>query len=386
MAKHFTSRSTPAMIAVMSRTGERIGRVDVAIAVLLTALGVVQTVGDVQDDTMRASWLVIPLFLAVTIPVLWRRASPLAALGAVFVAIAVHVAAFGDGIIRCGATFPVVGVLVFAAAARYERRRSLYALAAGAATITLMGAFDQAGADVVTLLVPLTLLSWGLGRIAASRSKMAVELRRRTDDLRVARDERAQLEVMTDRAQLSSELDTLLHRRIGELAQLAESGAEHAADPAAATVALAQIEGTSRRTLEEMREIVGVLRDDAPLTPQPTLASLDALLLQAKGGDARLRIEGNPRALPAGVELAAYRVVEHLLAAVGEASGVEVRLGFGDDALEIGVTGPVNRRTDVSAALDRARERVQVQRGTLEARTRGGRAEAIAHLPVTVEA
>ena len=90
--------------------------------------------------------------------------------------------------------------------------------------------------------------------------------------------------------------------------------------------------------------------------------------------------------LPAGVELSAYRIVEHLLGALDDAPGVEVGVRFGEDALEIRVAGPAGRRGDVGAALGRARERAQLHRGTLDAHTRGGRAEAIALLPVAATA
>ena len=132
-----------------------------------------------------------------------------------------------------------------------------------------------------------------------------------------------------------------------------------------------------------MRSVVGVLRQDgaaAPTAPQPTLTGLEALVLRAKGAGARLRVEGSPRALPPGVELSAYRIVEHLLDAVEDEPGVEVLVRFGDDALELAVTGASARRAD--AALERARERVQLHRGTLRTTTRGDRAEALVLLPV----
>ena len=212
---------------------------------------------------------------------------------------------------------------------------------------------------------------------------MAAELTRRTEELRAARDERARLEVAADRTRLSGELDVLLQRRLAELSQLAAAGPATADDPKVSTATLARIEVASRATLEEMRDIVGVLRDDdAPTSPPPTLTSLRALVLQAKGDSAHLTVQGNPRVLPAGVELSAYRIVEHLLGALDDAPGVEVGVRFGEDALEIRVAGPAARRIDVGTALDRARERAQLHRGTLSAHTRGGRAEAIAHLPV----
>ncbi|MEJ7714403.1 MAG: hypothetical protein WKF40_01340 [Thermoleophilaceae bacterium] len=59
---------------------------------------------------------------------------------------------------------------------------------------------------------------------------------------------------------------------------------------------------------------------------------------------------------------------------------MDVRVRFADDGLEIAVSGPSRRRAE--AAIERARERVQLHHGTLETTTRDGRAEAIASLPV----
>jgi hypothetical protein len=223
---------------------------------------------------------------------------------------------------------------------------------------------------------------WCIGRFVRSRGRMAEELRARTAELREARDERARLEVATYRARLSRELDELLQRRLGELARMAEEGTGNGHVPDA-TAALADIERESRRTLEEMRAVVGVLRDDAaeaPTAPQPALTHLDALLVRAKGGDAHLTVEGNPRVLPAAVELSAYRIVEQLLEALEDAPDVRVRVRFGDDALELAVSGPARRQ--VRASIERVRERARLQSGTVEATVNGGRAEAVVSLPL----
>jgi hypothetical protein len=108
------------------------------------------------------------------------------------------------------------------------------------------------------------------------------------------------------------------------------------------------------------------------------------MLVRAKGAGARLRVEGAPRALPAGVELSAYRVVEHLLDALRDEPDVEVTVRFADDALELSVAGPVRRRGE--QAIERARERVRLHDGTLEATTRDGRAEALVSLPLFARA
>ena len=65
------------------------------------------------------------------------------------------------------------------------------------------------------------------------------------------------------------------------------------------------------------------------------------------------------------MELSAYRIVEQLLDALEDAPDVEVRVRFGDDALELAVSGPARRAP--KAAIERARERVQLHHGTLEA-------------------
>ncbi len=369
----------------MIRTGEPIGRRDVAIAGLLSLLGLVLMYQDATNHEIKASYLAMPVFLAVTIPVLWRRAAPVAALTAVLVALAVHIALFGT-VTRCGVVFPVIWVLVFAAGARLERGPALIALAIGLGAIAVMASSDHQINEIHALpFALLTAIVWGTGRLARSRGRIAAELRARTEELRHVRDERARLEVATDRARLSGELDELLHRRLGELARAADLGAL-ATDPASATATLATIERDSRQTLEEMRALVGVLRrsdeNGGALAPQPTLTSLNALVVRAKGTGSQLVVEGSPRALPAGVELSAYRIVEHLLGALDDAPGVDVRVRFGDDALEVAVSGPASRRREVAAAIERARERAQLHRGRLDASVSGGRARVVAQLPL----
>ncbi len=235
--------------------------------------------------------------------------------------------------------------------------------------------------------MPAAVISWAVGRVAYSRGRMAKELRARNEQLRTARDDRARLEVATDRARLSSELEVLLHRRLGELAELADGGAASMTEGTAVTL-LADIERESRATLNEMRALVGALRSDETGTvvePQPSLISLDALLMRSGRETAQLRIDGNPRALPAGVELTAYRGGEHLLEALDDTPDVQVLVHFAPDTLELTVEGPARRRGQLTTALGRARERVELHRGSLTTHTRAGRATAIAALPLSAD-
>lgn len=368
------------MITAMNTATARITKRDVAIAAVASLLGLLLMVEDVTDEAVQASALAMPLFLLITVPLAWRRAAPIAAGAAVLVGLLVHLALFGTEVIRCGVVLPTAFLLAFAAGAQLELRDARLGLAFPLALIATEGAYFL-GTFALVFAVLATAF-WGIGRVVRSRGRMIDELATRTDELREVRDERARLGVATERAQISGELDALLQRRLGALARLADSGARPR-DPAAATAALVEIERESRLTLEQMREVVGVLRDDGTTTvtaPQPTLTHLEALLVRAKGADARLTVEGNPRVLPPAVELSAYRVVEHLLAALADAPDVDVRVRFTDDALELAVSGPARR--GAQAAIERARERVLLHHGTLETTTREGRADARASLPV----
>ena len=388
------------MISPMTPSAERIAKRDIAIAFVLSALGVllmysnIVDPGDPSNNADEQSWIhvgnllprefAIPLFLLVTVPLVWRRVNPLAATSAAFAGVLLNEALLGTEFIRCGVLLPTAFLLAFAIGAGLDGRsaRTGLLLVTGLVAVEIV---PELGPLTAVIMLAVTVGMWGIGRVVLSRRRMSDELEERTAELREARDERARLEVATDRARLSGELDELLQRRLGDLARLADEGATPS-DAATATATLVDIEHESRRTLEEMRTIVGVLRDDEPEpdhAPQPALTHLQALLLRAKGSDARLTVAGNPRVLPPGVELSAYRIVEHLLESLEDSPEVEVRVRFDDSALELVVAGPARRRR--GAALERARERVQLHRGTLEATTRGGRAATVVHLPVLAE-
>jgi len=390
------------MIACMTLLRTPVARRDVVIAAILSILGLLlmwENVARLTDDIPPTAdergfieyggilpvELAIPLFLLITAPLLWRRTAPVTAVGIALVGLVVNELLIGTELLRCGVVLPTVFLFAFAAGAQLDGRGTYLGLAL-ALTLMAVDIFVTFGVTMTAVFAAMTVGFWGIGRVIRSRHRLAEQLTLRTAELREVRDESARLEIAGDRARLSRELDELLQRRLGELARLADDGARPN-DPAAATAMLVEIETESRRTLEQMRDLVGVLRDDcenAPIAPQPTLTQLEALLVHAKGADTRLQVEGDPRVLPPGVELAAYRIVEHLLAALEDAPGVVVRVHFGDDALGLTVSGPARRRA--KPAIELARQRVQLHRGTLAATTRAGRTEAVASLPLLVGA
>jgi signal transduction histidine kinase len=361
--------------------------VDVAVTSVLAGLGVLLMVMDIaSDDPMTRidsrSWWTVPAFLAAVVPVLWWRRNLLAVLAVSVAAMTAHDVLFGH-LVRCGAGLPVAFVLAFLAGLRYERGSSLIAFGlVGAFTAAVLAVDTAAGPELIPLALVVAGVVWAIGRLARSRSLLADELRRRNEELKSLRDRRAAIEVADDRFRVSRELEALLDDRLARL----EASADAAAgvdDPELARTALVALEEDSRRALDDMRQVVGVLRGgEVSLAPTPSVAQLDALL--ARLGRGKLAVRGDPRLLPASVELSAYRIVEHLVPVLTGDAGeaLTVLIGFDDRALEIEVTGRVGRGAELRAAVNRARERTRLHVGSLDVNVLRRHAQVVAHLPV----
>jgi len=146
-----------------------------------------------------------------------------------------------------------------------------------------------------------------------------------------------------------------------------------------------------------------VLRQDSEpqgeLAPVPGLADLDSLLAEvAKAGLAvRLRVEGTPSQLPAGVDLSAYRIVQEALTNVVRHAGparAQVRIGYRDQDVTVEVTDngrgvmalAGDGRVGTGHGLIGMRERVAAFGGDLEVGPDpGGGFRVAARLPLAVE-
>ena len=127
----------------MTSARTRISRTDVAIALVVSALGVVLMVMNVRDLRTGAGarrggrfhigdllpyWAAVPLFLLVTVPLLWRRVAPLAAAGAALAGLVANLALVGSEYVRCGVLLPTAFLLAYATGARLDRRGALLGL------------------------------------------------------------------------------------------------------------------------------------------------------------------------------------------------------------------------------------------------------------------
>jgi signal transduction histidine kinase len=190
--------------------------------------------------------------------------------------------------------------------------------------------------------------AWLLGYFAHNYRAYAARLEERTAELEQAREELARRAVTEERLRLARELHDVVAHAMSVIAVQSGVGA-HVADsqPEQVAKALAAIEATSRAALTELRRLLGVLRQDsepqASLTPVPGLANLESLLAEvAKAGLAvRLRVEGTPAPLPAGLDLSAYRIVQEALTNVVKHAGpahVQVTICYRDHEVAVEVT------------------------------------------------
>jgi signal transduction histidine kinase len=142
--------------------------------------------------------------------------------------------------------------------------------------------------------------------------------------------------------------------------------------------ALEQIALTGRQTVDEMRTLLGVLRDEdgpAALKPQPELADLEQLVAGVRdaGLPVTLRVEGDPCRLPQAVNLSAFRIVQEALTNALKHAGpaqaeVIVRYEGGAVALEIRDSGSGEANGDGTGhGLVGMRERVAMFGGEFRA-------------------
>lgn len=357
---------------------------DVAVAILLCATAVILASGALVT-TSHVGAAALAGALVMIVPVAWRRPAPLAAAAILAVAALLNGLIFGP-MVRCGPVLPAIFLVTFTVGARCDRARAAAGLVLCGGAAIAEGLYDpQIEGSGLLFVLPLLVAFFAAGRLVRARTRTADELRARSAELRQQREQTARLAVLADRARVSADLESTLHARLDGIAVAAAAGrAALDADPAAARQALATVERDARAVLGYLREILGALHEPTPSEPQPTLAQLTALLARATSADARLTVDGSARALPAGLELSGYRIVEHLLLALDDApeAAVDVRLCFAPDTLELHVRGPRSPAADLHAVLAVARERAGLHGGTVDSQLTGGVCSATARLPL----
>jgi signal transduction histidine kinase len=320
----------------------------------------------------HAKWLAVLLFMAaVFVPVALRRRAPVTAFGALLII----------GVLLSRLPPPMQAVVFLAAAfvlytVTVEGRRRTGAAALGLILavmvfLTSTGTGRGPRSDAAAEFVPVALanvIAWMTGYSVRQRRLYVVTLQQQAASSAVAE----------ERLRIARELHDVVAHSMSVIAVQAGYGQYVIeASPDGAKDALGAIQATSRDALEEMRRMLGVLRQQdvtpgpartdpaasgqgppgangppgggpaprpASLAPAPGLAGLDRLIERTRGAGLRVTLEvsGMPRPAPAGVDLSAYRIIQEALTNVVRHAGTGARcvvsVGYTDSDLVIRVT------------------------------------------------
>ena len=353
--------------------------VDAVVAVAAFGLSAATLAGaDPVADDLREPDLAAYVLVAVysALPIVRRWTPVVAVFGGLVTGVAFAAAQYPV------ALTPVVLLSIYTAAAVLEPRQARLLLAA-AVVFGVVGATASPGPTDVG--VPALIVSaWLLGNYVGSRRRYTAELEVKNQLLEEARIELADRAVTDERLRIARELHDVVAHTMSVVAVHAGTGRMVAdEDPAAAREALATIETTTRAALVEMRRMLGILRgsdSEGPGTrvPAPGLADLDALVAEVvrSGVTVEVRVEGDRTEVPAGVDLAAYRIVQEALTNVIKHAGrvrATVAVRYSDDAVTVevddeGPAGHDSPRTPAATGhgLVGMRERVAMYQGDLE--------------------
>jgi signal transduction histidine kinase len=374
---------------------------DWLVALALVVIGLLEAAGGADPGPVAVA---AAFQVASTLPVAYRRLAPLPAI-TISVAVSLpYVVAYGS--VNSLASL-LTGLLLIYSVGRHSDGRALLAGSAiGLFSIIVQGiggTFKTPTDWAFALILMGAALIFGVAlRVQVERS---ISLAVAADRAQREQEATAQAAVHEERARIARELHDVVAHNVG-LIVLQAGGARSVlgTDPERARTALQQVEETGRQTLAEMRHLVGILRvdEDADRQPLPRLERLPVLIDEARAGGLAvdMEVEGPPVDLPAGLELAAYRLIQEALTNVRKhapTSRAQVRLCYEPDRLRIEVSddgGPSGAVRDITPntsglghGLIGMRERVQLYSGRMQAGPMPGggfRVEAV--LPLSVEA
>jgi signal transduction histidine kinase len=353
-------------------------RSDAALVGALWLLSLSIVLGIVDGAGRQALAAVVAL--AHIAPLAWRRRHPEGVLLAMAVTGLVF-AASGYSVVCLG---PAVLVAVYAVAAYRPPSRSLPVV--GAATVAMAVAVAASGArfDTVAGNAVVFAVVWLVGDRQRRAVAEAATERARAAEMARSREQLARQAVMEERLAIARELhDIVAHAMSVITVQSGTARVVMDGSPDVAREALSAIEDTSRQALAEMRRLLSVLRDDTvagsdvPLSPARSLADHDGLLYVAAASGLRLELrrQGDPVPLPAGAELAAYRIVQEALTNVcrharASSASVVVRYEPSEVAVEVTDDGVGGVPGAGGHGLVGMRERAALYGGEVEAAPR----------------
>ncbi len=239
--------------------------------------------------------------------------------------------------------------------------------------------------SVVLFVMPLAVAATGWGMFIRARRQLLLSLRERALRAEADQELREERARVAERTRIAREMHDVLAHRISLLA-LHAGGLEVRPDlpPEQVQETAALLRATARQALEELRSVIGVLRENVQhepvlVAPQPTLRDINRLVEETRAAGTEIDFEMHVDRvvnLPAALGRDAYRIVQEALTNVGKhAPGAAARVrvtGAPDDRLHISVRNhqPVPAYTAPTlpgsgAGLLGLQERVALAGGTL---------------------
>ena len=355
--------------------------------------------GDAVEAPTSAAWFAVPAIGAVVVALLGRRRFPFAAPATLWLLAAA--VSFVDGrlvVFTAGAYLAGMVASFLLGNLRDENQARLgLALVIGSAAIVVYNDPRHAPGDFV--FIPLVfVLVWVAGFALRSRAAHAEAAEQRAVHAEHEREAAGRVAVAEERARIARELhDIVAHAVSVMVLQVGAVRHKLPDDQREDRDALSHVEQAGRSALSEMRRLLDAMRgdgEDAELAPQPGLDRVDALIGEVgrAGLPVHLHVEGEPFALPRGIDISAYRIVqEGLTNALKHANAhrADVALHYAPEQLTIEVRDDGNGAASAAAngvgyGLVGIRERVKLYGGEMSAgRAHDGGFVLTTRLPVT---
>jgi signal transduction histidine kinase len=343
--------------------------------------------------------LALALALAAAAVLVLRRRAPTATLalsgGLVLALFAVDQAAGSIAVIAPAAA-------LYTLALTRGRIHLIAAVAAAAAAVAVADLFLaghhthaltlQTAAHVALIAVPVL-----AAEALRNRRSYVQVLLERLELAERSREEEAQRRSEQERLRIARDLHDVVAHTLTTI-NVQAGVAAHLLDrhPSQGRIALEAIEAASHEALEELRTILGVLREpgdlDAPRQPVPDLAAVDTLIEQARntGLDVNFKVDGEqPPRVPDAVQLAAFRILQESLTNVrrhAPGATARVNLAYRDDRLSVAIENDAIQSRNGNGGASGVgilgmRERATGLGGTLRAHRSDERFRVVAELP-----
>jgi signal transduction histidine kinase len=287
--------------------------------------------------------------------------------------------------------------------AAYRPRRTALACLAAFVPVMAYSSWQSTGNPFDDLVFVVALVGgfWVAGRVVWSREQLVRRLAEQAEELQRGREAEARARVAEQRARIARDVHDVVAHSVSLMVVQAEAGEAQLSGDQPSAECLRAIQRVGRSTLTELRSVLAALGDDPPdtsglaLAPTPRLRDAGLLVseIDAAGLDVDLALDGDPAALPIGVDLAAYRVLQEALTnALRHAPGARVtaRVTVTGTGVVIEVRDSGAGRPSVVNGTGRGltgmRERVRLYGGEVESGPDGTGFRVRAHIPLAEDA